>query len=312
MRSERLSWIGEDPASQKLFELAQRVAAIPTTILITGESGTGKEYLARLIHEMSPMRDAPYLKTECANLPAALVESELFGHERGAFPGAMERRSGLLELARRGTVVLEDLEALGGEAQQRLAQLLRTQNYDRIGGREGLKAECRIIAVSSADFAAESAAGNFRMELRSELEKVSLWVPPLRERRGDILPLVEHFLKGLREREKKPEARLGEKARPMLQHYSWPGNVPELRGVLEQAFGLAGGGTIEPEHLPGAVRRGNPGAAQEANLPSLEDLEREAIAETLRVTGYQIGRSAQILGISRKTLLEKRKKFGME
>ena len=322
MISERLPWIAEDPASLRLFELAEKVASAPTTLLITGESGTGKDHLARLVHELGPRRDAPYLKIDCASLPPQLVESELFGHERGAFTGAVERKLGRLELGGSGTIVLDEVAALSAEAQSKLLRVLQERAFERLGGTETLRIEARLIALTNVDLPAAVKAGSFREDLYFRLNVVTLEVPPLRERRVDILPLASHLLATLRSVHGRSHAELSEAARRMLAAYAWPGNVRELRNALERAIVFSPGGRadslsqndlLEPEDFPESVRAAAPGAASPlAGLRSLEEVEREVIAATLEATHYQISRSAEALGISRKTLLEKRKKYGLK
>jgi DNA-binding NtrC family response regulator len=309
MNTERLPWIGEDPASQRLFELAQQIAPVPTTILITGESGTGKEYLARLIHEIGPRRDFPYLRTDCAALPAALAESEIFGHERGALPGAQDRKIGLLELARNGTLVLGEVAAMTPGAQEKLMSVLQEQSMERVGGKEPVKVEARVIALTNVDMARAVKEARFREELYYRLDVVKIWVPPLRERRNDILPLAERFLVVMRGKHGRPKAKLGDKVKQLLQDYKWPGNVRELQLAVERAVIGGKEDLLEVEDFPAELRASSNKSEQESRLRSLEDIEREAIVQTLEVMGHQIGRSAEILGISRKTLLEKRKKY---
>ena len=322
MTTERLPWIAEDAASVRLLDHAKKVAAAPTTLLITGESGTGKDHLARLVHELGPRRDAPYLKIDCASLPPQLVESELFGHERGAFTGAVERKLGRLELGGSGTIVLDEVAALSPDAQSKLLRVLQEREFERLGGTETLKIEARIIALTNVDLPAAVKAGSFREDLYFRLNVLTLTVPPLRERRPDILLLSEHLLAGLRSTHGRPHAQLSDSARRMLAAYSWPGNVRELKNALERAVVFSGVGRrpadqgqdlLEPENFPETVRAAAPGAASPvAGLRSLEDVEREVISATLEATHYQISRSAEILGISRKTLLEKRKKYGLK
>lgn len=322
MISERLPWIAEDPASLRLFELAEKVASAPTTLLITGESGTGKDHLARLVHELGPRRDAPYLKIDCASLPPQLVESELFGHERGAFTGAVERKLGRLELGGSGTIVLDEVAALSPGAQSKLLRVLQERAFERLGGTETLRIEARLIALTNVDLPAAVKAGSFREDLYFRLNVVTLEVPPLRERRVDILPLASHLLATLRSVHGRSHAELSEAARRMLAAYAWPGNVRELRNALERAIVFSPGGRadslsqndlLEPKDFPESVRAAAPGAASPlAELRSLEEVEREVIAATLEATHYQISRSAEALGISRKTLLEKRKKYGLK
>jgi transcriptional regulator with GAF, ATPase, and Fis domain len=259
MTAERLPWIAEDPASLRLLELAKKVAAAPTTLLITGESGTGKDHLARLVHELGPRRDAPYLKIDCASLPPQLVESELFGHERGAFTGAVERKLGRFELGGNGTIVLDEVASLSPNAQSKLLRVLQERAFERLGGTETLKIEARIIALTNVDLPAAAKAGSFREDLYFRLNVLTLTVPPLRERRADILLLADHLLAGLRSAHGHPHAQLSESARRMLAAYSWPGNVRELRNALERAVVFAGAGRgatggendiLEPEDFP--------------------------------------------------------------
>ncbi|OLB37784.1 MAG: hypothetical protein AUH11_08100 [Acidobacteria bacterium 13_2_20CM_57_17] len=320
MTAERLPWISADPASQRLLELAQKVAVAPATLLITGESGSGKDHLARLVHELGPRRDAPFLKIDCASLPAQLVESELFGHERGAFTGAVERKLGRFEMGGNGTIVLDEVAALSSGAQGKLLRVLQERTFERLGGTETLRIEARLIALTNVDLPAAVKSGNFREDLYFRLNVLSLAVPALRERRADILPLADHLLATLRAVHSRPKAQLSDSVRRMLMAYTWPGNVRELRNALERAVvfshprGTAPGPELlEPEDFPENVRAAAPSSASPvAGLRTLEEVEREVIAATLEATHYQISRSAEALGISRKTLLEKRKKYGLK
>jgi two-component system, NtrC family, response regulator AtoC len=313
MSEERLPWISADPASSSLFEVAQKVAPAPSTLLITGESGTGKDYLARLIHELGARRDAPFLKIDCASLPPTLVESELFGHERGAFTGAVERKLGRFELGGNGTIVLDEVAALSPAAQSKLLRVLQERSFERLGGTETLRIEARIIALTNVDLNSAVAAGRFREDLFFRLNVLTIVMPALRERREDILPLAEHILAGLKCVHGRPALRLSEDARRMLAAYSWPGNIRELRNALERAVVLSRTDVLEPENFGEVIRTaGAGGAGGAAGLRSLEDVEREVIAATLEATRYHISHAADVLGISRKTLLEKRKKYGLK
>ena len=309
----RVEWVAADPASLRVLELGRKVAAAPSTVLITGESGTGKDQLARLIHELSPRRDAPFLKIDCASLPAELVESELFGHERGAFTGAVERKQGRLEMARGGTIVLDEVAALAPGVQSKLLRVLEERTFERLGGTETLRIDARLIALTNTDLTQAVAAGRFREDLFYRLNVVSIAVPPLRERRADILPLAEHLLARLAAVHSKPATQWSDAARRALEAYSWPGNARELKNAIERALVFAKSSALTPADLPDAVRAAAAaGAAAGDGLLSLEDLEREAIRRTLEATRFKIGRSAEILGISRKTLLEKRKKYKLD
>jgi two-component system, NtrC family, response regulator AtoC len=313
MSTERLPWIAEDPASLRLLELAQKVAAAPTTLLISGESGTGKDHLARLVHELGPRRDAPFLKIDCASLPPNLVESELFGHELGAFTGAVERKLGRLELGGTGTIVLDEVAALTPGAQGKLLRVLQERSFERLGGTETLQIEARIVALTNVDLSAAVVSGSFREDLYFRLNVLALAVPPLRERRADILPLADHLLATVRSIHSHPGSHLSDGARRMLGTYAWPGNVRELRNALERAVVFSHSDTIEPSDFPDNIRAATAGAAgSTAGLRSLEEIEREVIAATLEATHYRISRAAEALGISRKTLLEKRKKYGLK
>ena len=310
--SERLPYIAHDPVSQRLFVLAEKVASAPTTLLVTGESGCGKDHFARLIHEISPRRDAPFLKIDCTSLPSNLIESELFGHERGAFTGAVERKLGRLELGGKGTIVLDEIAALSPEAQGKLLRVLQERTFERLGGTDSLRIEARLIALTSTDLHRAVAAGQFREDLFFRLSVLPIVVPPLRERPGDVLPAAEHFLAALAPLHGKPVLRLSEAGARILPPYPWPGNFRELRNAMERAVVLCKSDQLLPEDFPENIRASAGNAAFLDGLRSLEDLEREAISRTLEATRFHITQSAGILGISRKTLLEKRKKYGLQ
>ena len=309
---DRLPWIAADPASARLLELAEKVAAAPTTLLITGESGSGKDHLARLIHELGPRRDAPFLKIDCAALPPALVESELFGHERGSFTGAVERKLGRFELGGAGTIVLDEVAALSPNAQTKLLRVLQERNFERLGGTETLRIEARLIALTNVNLQAAVDTGQFREDLFFRLNVVPLAVPSLRERRADILLLADHLLASLATIHNRSDARLTAATRRMLCAYSWPGNIRELRNALERALIFGKGPELFPEDFPENIRAAAGGSAVLSGLRSLEDIERDVIVQTLEATRYHISKSAEILGISRKTLLEKRNKYGLQ
>jgi len=312
--TERLEWIACDPASKRVLELARCVADTATTLLITGESGAGKDHLARLIHELGSRRDAPFLKIDCASLPAELVESELFGHARGAFTGAVDRKLGRLELARGGTIVLDEVAALIPSIQAKLLRVLEERSFERLGGTETLHIDARLIALTNADLPAAVAAGRFREDLYFRLNVLPIDVPPLRQRPGDVVPIAEHLLARLAVVHGKPQARLSDAALRVFEAYSWPGNIREMKNVIERALIFSTGKEIGPDDLPAGLRAAASGVAAEAtaHLQSLENIEREVIRATLEATHYKIGRAAEILGITRKTLLEKRKKYGLD
>ncbi len=309
MIEARMAWIAEDPASRAVLDLARKVAETSTTLLITGESGTGKDHLARLIHELGPRRDAPFLKIDCASLPEELVESELFGHERGAFTGAVERKLGRLEMADAGTIVLDEIAALSPATQSKLLRVLEERQFERLGGTETITISARLIALTNADLARLVSDGQFREDLFFRLSVLTIPVPALRARSADILPLADALLeRGARVHGRKGAA-FSDAVRKMLTLYSWPGNVRELRNAIERALVFSAGPSLIPEDFPESVRAAD--SELGGALRSLNDMERDTIRATLEATRYKIGKSAQILGISRKTLLDKRKKYGL-
>jgi len=313
--ASQISWIAFDPASLRVLEMAQKVAPTATTLLITGESGSGKDHLARLIHELGPRHDAPFLKIDCASLPQELVESELFGHERGAFTGAVERKLGRFELSYGGTVVLDEVAALVPGIQSKLMRVLEDHTFERLGGTETLTLDARLIALTNAVLPQLIAAGRFREDLYFRLNVVSIHIPPLRERTADIVPLADHLLARLAAVHNRAGTQFSDGAKQALLTYSWPGNIREMKNVIERAlvFGKNKDGLLAVEDLPENVRASLSGPSMAVSrLKSLEDIEKEAIIGTLEATHYKITKAAQILGISRKTLLDKRKRYGLE
>jgi two-component system response regulator AtoC len=309
--SPRIVWLANDAASRRVLDLATKVAATSTTVLITGESGSGKDQLARFIHESSPRRDAPYLKIDCASLPPELVESELFGHEKGAFTGAVERKLGRLELARAGSIVLDEVAALAPSIQAKLLRVIEERAFERLGGSETLRIDARLIALTNADLERLVAAGGFREDLFHRLNVFTIAVPPLRQRPADILPLADELLSRLAAVHARVGVAFDAAARRLLEAYSWPGNIRELKNSIERALVFSSDKILRPEHFSDHMRAAAISAGSGDALRSLQDVERETIAATLEATHYKITRSAEILGISRKTLLEKRKKYGL-
>jgi DNA-binding NtrC family response regulator len=305
----RIDWVAADAASSHVLELARKVADASTTVLVIGESGTGKDHYARLIHELSQRRDAPYLKIDCASLPQELVESELFGHERGAFTGAVERKLGRLEMAGEGTILLDEVAALSSATQAKLLRVLEERKFERLGGTETLTIQARLIAITNADLGRAVAAGHFREELYFRLSVLTIRMPALRERPADVLPLAKHLLGRMAAVHGRPDAEFNEAACKVLVAYAWPGNVRELKNAIERALVFTNKPLLGPEDFPENIRAADSSAAE--RLLSLEKIEQEAIEATLEATRYKITRAAEILGISRKTLLDKRKKYGL-
>ena len=306
----RVEWIAAGSTSQHILEVAGKVADTSTTVLITGESGTGKDQLARWIHEAGPRRDAPFLKIDCASLPSELVESELFGHERGAFTGADARKRGRLELAEGGTIVLDEVAALAPAVQTKLLRVLEERKFERLGSMETREIDARLIALTNADLERAVRAGYFREDLYFRLNVLVIRVPGLRERREDIPPLAEHFVERLGPIHGQADATIDSGAIQMLENYDWPGNARELKNVIEHALIFAKNGILERGDLPSSLQ-GSSKTPLHTKLQSLEEIEKEAIRATLEATHYKIAQASQILGISRKTLLEKRKKYGL-
>lgn len=311
MNAGIITWVAVDSASRHVLELGEKLADTSTTLLITGESGTGKDQLARWIHDRGPRRDAPFLKIDCASLPTELVESELFGHERGAFTGAVARKPGRLEMAEGGTIVLDEVAALAPRMQAKLLRVLEERTFERLGGTEVLKVDGRLMALTNTDLNKAVAEGRFREDLYFRLNVLGIAVPPLRQRRGDIPGLISHFLARLGPVHGKADATLDPVAQRLLESYAWPGNVRELKNAIEHALVFCKESVLMPQDFPEILGATSAGGGALGPLRSLEDLEREAIKATLQGTHYKIGRAAEILGISRKTLLEKRKKYGL-
>ena len=306
-----IPWIATDPVSLHVLELADKVANASTTVLITGESGTGKDQLARWIHQHGPRHDAPLLKIDCASLPAELVESELFGHERGAFTGAVTRKLGRLEMAQTGTIVLDEVAALAPGMQAKLLRVLEERTFERLGGTETLRMEARLMALTNTDLAKAAADGRFREDLFFRLNVLAIVIPPLRERRADIPELAAHFLARLGPVHGRADAAFDPSAMSLLESYEWPGNVRELKNAVEHALVFTKQHQLRADDFPEIMRAGDRAHGAGGQLRSLEEVEREVIKATLEATHYKIGRCAEILGISRKTLLEKRKKYGL-
>ncbi|HEY6903934.1 MAG TPA: sigma-54 dependent transcriptional regulator, partial [Candidatus Acidoferrales bacterium] len=288
-----------------------KLAETSTTLLITGESGTGKDQLARWIHERGPRRDSPFLKIDCASLPSELVESELFGHERGAFTGAVARKLGRLEMAQGGTIVLDEVAALTPGMQAKLLRVLEEKAFERLGGTDPLRMDARLMALTNTDLAKAVSSGRFREDLFFRLNVLAIPVPPLRERPADIVPLVSHFLARLGPVHGRATSACDPSAMALLSAYAWPGNVRELKNAIEHALVFGKEPLITSDVFPAAISAAGDAHPLTRSLKSLEDLEREAVKATLEATQYKIGEAAKILGISRKTLLEKRKKYGL-
>jgi len=289
--------IASEPMREVLRQ-AQRAGRIDAAVLITGETGVGKEMIARAVHENSPRRARPWVDINCAALPDHLVESELFGYERGAFSGAETGKQGLFELAHTGSLFLDEIGELEPRVQVKLLRVLDGAPYYRLGGTRKVLADTRVIAATNANLEQAVRQGAFRGDLYFRLGQLQICVPPLRERRDDIAPLARFFLARIG-----PELRLSPAAAAQLQNFQWPGNVRELRNCMIRAAAVATGGVIELCHVEAAV--GPQNGAAPPRQGTIENLERDLIHSTLAQTGGQYQRAAELLGISRRTLYRK-------
>jgi DNA-binding NtrC family response regulator len=300
-------FVTRNPRLRELLALAERAARTEASILITGESGTGKNRLARHIHDVSERRAGPYVEVPCANLPPELLESELFGHQKGAFTGAHEDRPGRFEHADGGTLFLDEIQELAPEVQAKVLRALDEKRFERLGGRETLEIDARILASTREDPDRLVAEGRLREDLFYRLNVVRVHLPALRERPGDVRPLATECLESTVRRHRLGRKQLSDEVLDRLEGYPWPGNVRELVHVIESAAILADGDEIGIGDLPAELRVSSPAmlrAAADREL-SLAELEAAYIDEVLRRTGGNKSAAARILGIHRKTLHEK-------
>jgi two-component system response regulator FlrC len=302
-----------DPAMRPVVEALDKVARTNATVLLLGESGTGKEVAARAIHAQSPRRDRPFMAVSCAAIPATLLESELFGHEKGAFTGASERRRGRLELADGGTFFLDEVGELGGEQQAKLLRVLQERRFERVGGSRTLEVDVRWVAATNRDLRTMIEQGKFREDLYHRLAVFPIRLPPLRERPADLAPMARALLLRVARELGRPPLRLAAGAERKLAGYRWPGNARELLNTLERAAILADGAELREEHIWLEEARPAPAAAG-GGIEGwrLADIEREAIERTLESVGGNRRRAAELLGIGERTLYEKLKKYGHE
>jgi DNA-binding NtrC family response regulator len=305
----------EGSAISEALRLAETVAARDTTVLLRGETGTGKELLARLIHDASPRKKEPFVEVNCAGLQRDLLESELFGHERGAFTGAVERKIGLFEAADGGTLFLDEIAGMDMTVQAKLLKVLEQKRFRRLGGVAEVVVDVRLIAATNRDLAEEVAEGRFRQDLLYRLNVFAIDLPPLRERREDILPLAEHFL---REFCGAQAPTIASAAADMLLAYAWPGNVRELKNVIERAAILCPPGSeVQPVHLqqlsPSKLSDLNPSLVSDPSFTpmTLEEVEREHVKAVLELCNWSVSAAAPMLGISRETLYQKIKKYNL-
>ena len=300
-------------AMVRLMETSRQAAGSEATVLLSGESGTGKNVLARQIHRWSPRHERPFVVVNCTTLSEELLESELFGHMRGAFTGAIKDKPGRLEAADGGTVFLDEIADLSATLQTKFLRFVQEQSFERVGGDRTIHVDIRIIAASNRDLRSEVAARRFREDLFYRLNVITLSVPPLRERREDILPLAQWMLSAASVRNRRAPMRLAPETATALTNYNWPGNVRELRNALERAAVLCRSDVITPDDLPDSVFREAPNDAQAGAAPaaSLEKIEREHIRRVLAQSAT-LDEAAATLGINVTTLWRKRKRYGAD
>ena len=310
--------VGRSKTMERIVELVGKVASSEgTTVLLRGESGVGKEVVAKAIHARSPRGEFPFLEINCTALPESLLESELFGHEKGAFTDAKTSKQGLLELADRGTVLLDEIGDLPLGAQAKLLRFLETRTFKRVGGIRNISVNVRILASTNRDLEQAMRDGLFRQDLFFRLNVVPISIPPLRERPEDIEPLTAHFLERIATALRRPARGVSNAALAMLERYSWPGNVRELKNALERVVILEDGREILPEHLPEEMKPGGraldlaPGFRLPAGGINLEELERNLIEEAIGQTQGNKTRAAELLGLSRDTLRYRLEKYGI-
>jgi DNA-binding NtrC family response regulator len=302
---------------QRLFELVHRAGASEGRVLITGENGTGKELIARALHEGSRRKDAPFVKLNCAAVPAELIESELFGHERGAFTGAAGARRGKFELADGGTLFLDEVGDMAAAMQAKVLRVLQEGELERVGGQQTIKVDVRVLAATNKDIQAEVAAGRFREDLYYRLAVVLIHAPPLRDRKEDIPALADRFLAEACERNGRRAMTFARESYLVLQGHDWPGNVRELRNLVERIVILRDGPELGPDDVAGAL----PGSRKPrvdrfregASFHDLaEDAEREIITAALARNGENVSETARALGLERSHLYKKMKGLGMK
>ena len=299
--------VGNSPPMRRAMELVEKVAPSKASVVITGQSGTGKEMVARAIHQLSPRRDKPFIAINCSAIPATLIESEMFGHERGAFTGAEQRRLGAWELADGGTLFLDEVGEIPIELQAKFLRVLEEERLRRLGGKSEIAVDVRVISATNRELKDEIKGGRFREDLYFRLNVFHINLAPLKERHEDIPVLVQHFIDRFAREAGKKLHGVSPQAMKRLTDYGWPGNIRELRNTLERAVILCGSGVIEAEHLPSELAAGG-GESAYLKLPyglPLREIEKEYILATLTRLQNNKARTAQALGISEKTLYNK-------
>ncbi len=313
--------LGSAPAIEEVRQLVDKVASTKTTVLLTGESGTGKEVVARAIHARGDRRDQPFVAVNCGAIPEGLIESELFGHERGSFTGAVEQKAGIFELAGTGTLFLDEVGELPPQVQVKLLRALQERKIRRVGGQRDLPLQARVLAATNRDLEAEVKGGRFREDLFYRLNVIQIRLPPLRERRGDIAVFVDAFLDRFAQEVGRPRPRLSPEAERLLQAWDYPGNLRELANVVERAVTLCEGEVVGPAVLPPAMQgAAAPESAAGAVLPAagldlqahLDAIERRVLEQALERTGGIRTEAARLLGLTFRSLRYRLAKFGID
>ncbi|MDQ3010259.1 MAG: sigma-54 dependent transcriptional regulator [Acidobacteriota bacterium] len=310
--------VGNSNAMRAVYEQIAQVASSNTTVLVTGESGTGKELVAHALHINSARSDGAFVKVNCAALPEDLIESELFGHERGAFTDAHQQRLGRFELASGGTLFLDEIGELSQSAQAKLLRVLQTREFERVGGTETLSTDARLIAATNCDLEKEIEAGRFRADLYYRLNIFPIPMPPLRERKEDIPLMVDHFLARLNEERGGKIRRLSPIAFDSMLDYDWPGNVRELQNAIERAFVMAESGVVHHYHLPQPVPQAMLPSAENSQaegfdlFEAVDAYEKDLICHALRATRGKRNQAAKLLRVSERALAYKVRKHGID
>jgi len=323
----RAAIVGQSPQMQEIFKIIEKVADTPSTVLITGESGTGKELIATALHEGSSRRNKPLIRINCAAIPKDLMESELFGYERGAFTGAVTSKPGRFELADEGTLFLDEIAEIPVEMQVKILRALQESEFERVGGIKTTRVDVRLIAATNRNLELEIEAGRFRKDLYYRLAVVPIVLPALRERQSDIPMLTHHFIEKYNRKLNKKIEGISDEAVALLQAYAWPGNIRELENLMERVLLFADGPKIAAKDLPDHIRQAAVEAPAAASTTAdgtpaetgLKDivrmkaaaLEKDLIAKALEETGGNVTRAARLLQISRKSLQTKMKEFGL-
>ncbi len=311
--------VGKSARMQRVYDLIEKVAPTDATVVLLGESGTGKELVAKSIHYSSPRKNGPFIQLNCAALPDGLLDSELFGHEKGAFTGASSQRLGRFELAHGGTIFLDEIGDISPATQVRLLRILQEREFERLGGTRTIKADARVIVATNKDLEREMREGRFREDLYYRLNVIRISIPPLRERMEDLPLLVEHFLREFSGAYHKSVSQVAPEAMKALMSYRWPGNVRELRNAIERAVVLAASDSVTVDLLPTEITAGQAGrcryrfeygkSLQDTVDAAVEEIERDVITDALVKCDWRQAKVAGLLGISEKTLYNKMQKY---